>query len=225
PDLVVGVNHGEAGLQLRQLGMPPQDLRRDGVEGAEPSQAFGFGPDQRQRSVTHLPRRLVGEGDDQQLRRPRLFLREDVRHAGGQDARLARAGAGQHQQRAFGAHHRFALLGVEPLQIIVAGRPAARRTGARAFRNRPRVLLDFWDLYFRLGAETLFRQRWLLTWKLIEGEVRRRASFRNRGVVVRPRLALGVGERNVTRLAGFVHSALIWRGVLASATLAAQHPV
>jgi hypothetical protein len=44
PDLVVGVEDREAGLQADQLGMPAQDLDADGVEGAEPGHALTAPP-------------------------------------------------------------------------------------------------------------------------------------------------------------------------------------
>ena len=66
---------------------------------------------------------------------------EDVGDAGGQHARLAGAGAGQHQHRAVERLDRLALLGVEAGEI---GRGRARAHGARgnAARRRLRVALD-----------------------------------------------------------------------------------
>ena len=53
---------------------------------------------------------------------------QDVGDAGGQHARLAGAGAGQHQHRAVQRLDRLALLGVEAVEIGRAG--PARRNGA-----------------------------------------------------------------------------------------------
>ena len=56
--------------------------------------------DQRADALLHLARRLVGEGDGEDLASGRARpVREDVGDARGQHARLAGAGAGQHQHR------------------------------------------------------------------------------------------------------------------------------
>ena len=55
--------------------------------------------DQDADALAHLARRLVGEGDGEDLVRAGAAGREDVGDAGGQDARLAGAGAGEHQHR------------------------------------------------------------------------------------------------------------------------------
>ena len=71
PDLVVGVEHGEGGLEIDELGMPAQDLDPDGVERAEPGHALDHAPDQLGHAALHLARRLVGEGDGEDLVGPR----------------------------------------------------------------------------------------------------------------------------------------------------------
>ena len=76
--------------------------------------------------------------------RPRLALGEDVGDARGQHARLARAGAGEHQQRPLGGQHRFALFGVEALQVVgvrigLAMGARRRRRAARSGACRSRV--------------------------------------------------------------------------------------
>ena len=72
PDLVVGVEDGEVGLQPDQLGVAAQDLHADRMEGAEPRHALDDLPDHRADAQLHLARRLVGEGDGEDLRRARL---------------------------------------------------------------------------------------------------------------------------------------------------------
>jgi hypothetical protein len=74
-----------------------------------PSTAFA---DQHADALLHFARRLVGEGDGEDLAREGAAGGQDVGDAGGQHARLAGAGAGQHQNRAFGGFHRKALFGV-----------------------------------------------------------------------------------------------------------------
>ena len=61
--------------------------------------------------------------------RPRAAGGEDVGDAGGQHARLAGAGAGQHQHRAVERLDRLALLRVEAREIV------RRRRGARPRGN------------------------------------------------------------------------------------------
>ena len=126
-DLVVGVEDGEAGLQADQLGMPAQDLDADGVEGAEPGHALDGAADQRADALLHLARGLVGEGDGQDLRAARAARAQDVGNAGGQHARLAGAGAGQHQHGPIERLDGGPLLGVEVGQV--GGR---RQASARA---------------------------------------------------------------------------------------------
>ena len=99
PRLVVGVEDGEVALQPDQLGMAAQNPHADRMEGAEPH-AVGGAADQLRDAVQHFARRLVGEGDGEDLRRPGATGDQLVRDAGGQHASLAGAGAGQHQQRA-----------------------------------------------------------------------------------------------------------------------------
>ena len=80
-------------------------------------------------AVLHLARRLVGEGDGEDLAGPGAAEAEDVGDAHGEHAGLAGAGAGQHQHRAVERLDRLALLRIEPGEI---GRAAARRgAGAR----------------------------------------------------------------------------------------------
>ena len=124
--LVVGVENGEAGLQADQFGMPAQDLDADGVEGAEPRHAFDRAADQRSPMRSFISRaallvKVTARICDGQA----LFVRQDVGDAGRQHARLAGAGAGQHQHRAVDRFDGRALFGVEPLQIQGRGRDAA----------------------------------------------------------------------------------------------------
>ena len=126
PDLIVGVEDGEVGLQADQLGMAAQDLHADRMERAEPRHALDDLPDHRADARLHLARGLVGEGDGEDFRRARAAEREDVGDARGQHARLAGAGAGEHQHRAVERLDRLALLRVQ------AGEIGRRRHCARA---------------------------------------------------------------------------------------------
>ena len=135
PHLVVDIEHGEIGLELRHLGMEAQDAAADGMEGAEPRHAFDRLAEHLAEPQLHLARGLVGEGHRQDLVRARAALAQDVGDAGGQHARLAGAGAGQHQHRAVQRLHRLALLGIEPVEILRGLPPRGRARRCR----RPRA--------------------------------------------------------------------------------------
>ena len=63
--------------------------------------------------------------------RPRAALAQDMGDARGQHARLAGAGAGQHQHGSIQRLHRLALLGIEPGKILRRrGRTRARGDAA-----------------------------------------------------------------------------------------------
>ena len=116
-ELVVGIEDGEIGFQARQFGMAAQHPRADGVEGAQPLHAFDHAADQRADALLHLARRLVGEGDGEDLAGPGAPRGEDMGEAGGQHAGLAGARARQHQHGAIHRHHRLALLLVQPGEV------------------------------------------------------------------------------------------------------------
>ena len=122
----------KSGFKPDQLGVAAQDLHADRMEGAEPRHALDHLADHRADAALHLARRLVGEGDRQDLARPRAAGGEDVRDARGQHARLAGAGAGQHQHRPVQRLDRLPLLGIEVGEIGRAARAAARARGDAA---------------------------------------------------------------------------------------------
>jgi len=95
-----------------------QDLDADRVEGAEPRHALDGAPDEHADALLHLARRLVGEGDGQDLARIGAVGREDMGDAGGQHARLAGAGAGQHQHGTVERLDRLALFRIEAGEIV-----------------------------------------------------------------------------------------------------------
>ena len=82
-------------------------------------------------AVAHLLRGLVRERDREDLRRLGLAGRDQVGDAVRQHAGLARAGAGQHQQRAAAVRDRLALRRVEALEQPLA-RGASRSRGLAA---------------------------------------------------------------------------------------------
>ena len=86
-------------------------------------------PTQQLDALAHLRRGLVGERDRQDLARLGLPGADQVRDPVGQDARLARAGAREDQQRAFAVRHGVALGRIEALEEGIDGeRRRARRT-------------------------------------------------------------------------------------------------
>jgi hypothetical protein len=121
PDLVVDVQNGEVGFEPDHLGMPAQDFYADGMEGAEPRHALDHAADNVADAGFHFARRLVGEGDGQNLAGPGAAGGEDVGDAHGEHAGLAGAGAGQHQHRAVERLDREPLLRIEPGEIRRAG--------------------------------------------------------------------------------------------------------
>jgi hypothetical protein len=126
PGLVVGVEDGEIALESDQFGVPAQHAHADGVEGAEPH-AVGRAADQMRDAVEHFARRLVGEGDGQDVRRPGAPGNQQMGDPRGQHARLAGAGAGQHQQRPTLVHDGLALLLVQTVEVGRRHDGAARR--------------------------------------------------------------------------------------------------
>ena len=71
------------------------------------------GPDQRLDALAHLVGGLVGERDGEDAERADALLLDEVGDAMGEHPGLARAGAGDDQQRSLGVHDRVELVGVE----------------------------------------------------------------------------------------------------------------
>ncbi len=115
--LVVGVEDGEVGLQADELGMAAEHARGDRVEGAEPGHPLDRAAGDFRDALLHLARGLVGEGDGEDLARPRLAGSDQIGEAGGEGGGLAGAGAGEDQHRAFGREHGL------PLRRVEAGEP------------------------------------------------------------------------------------------------------
>ena len=111
--LVVGVEDREVGLQAHQLGMASKHSRRHRVEGAEPGHALDGAAGDLRHALLHLARGLVGEGDGEDLARPRLASGDEVGEARGERRGLSSARAGKDEHRAFGRQHGVALRRVE----------------------------------------------------------------------------------------------------------------
>ena len=134
-DLIVGVEDRETGLEADQLGMAAHDLHADGVERAEPRHAFDGAAHEMADALLHLARRLVGEGDGQNLGAPRTARAHDVGDAGGEHAGLAGAGPRQHEHRSVDRLDGGALLWVEIGHIGGRGQPERARGNAALRRS------------------------------------------------------------------------------------------
>jgi hypothetical protein len=156
-DLVVGVEDGEVGLEPGELGVAAQDLHPDRVEGAEPGHALDRLADHGADAVLHLARRLVGEGDGEDVAGAGATERQDVGDARGQDAGLAGPRAGQHQHRAVQRLHGLALFRVEVGEI--AGRTRPERPCGDAARSRLRRRFDGLEA-LGFGHVILLPARW-----------------------------------------------------------------
>ena len=97
--------------------MASKHPRRHRVKGAEPRHSFDDSAGDRRDSRLHLARRLVGEGDGEDLARPRLARGNEVGETRRERRGLSRSRAGQDQHRAFGRQHGLALGRVEALQV------------------------------------------------------------------------------------------------------------
>ena len=134
PDLVVGIQDGEVGRQADERRVRAQHPRAQRMERAEP-QPFHRTAEDRADPLAHLPRRLVGEGDRQHLAGRGAAGEQQMGEAGGQHARLAGAGAGEHQQRPVERFHRFPLGLVQAGEVIGHAGITSPSRGARASRR------------------------------------------------------------------------------------------
>ena len=79
------------------------------------------GAEQRLDARPHLLGRLVGERDREHFVRLGVAVADEVGDAAGDDARLARARAGEDQQRPVDVQDGFALFGIEGLEEVHVG--------------------------------------------------------------------------------------------------------
>ena len=140
PHDVVGVEDGEVALQAGKLGMTPQQLDADRVEGAEPRHAFDRLADKDAYAALHFARGLVGEGDGENLRREGQPKAEDMGDAAGEHACLAGSRTGQNKHWSFGRFDGEPLLRIEAFQIawhgtLTGGHGTRRDAGGRASRT------------------------------------------------------------------------------------------
>ena len=129
PELVVGVEDREIGLEPDELGMASEHSRGDRMEGAEPRHALDRSAGYLRHALLHLARGLVGEGDRQDLARPGLAGRDQVGESRRERCGLSGPGACEDENRPFGRQDSFALRRVQAPQIGRFGQ------GDRRFRH------------------------------------------------------------------------------------------
>ena len=110
------------------VGVGAHHPRAGGVEGHDPHRARGAADEQLD-ALAHLGRRLVGERDREDLARPGLVGPQQVGDPVREDAGLARAGAGQDQQRALAVGDGVALGRIQACEEVVDGGVGGHRIG------------------------------------------------------------------------------------------------
>ena len=125
PHLILVVVDREARRVAQALRFAPQHPAAGSVEREDPDRA-GRLAEHALESLAHLPRRLVREGDREDLVRLDAAGADQVRDAVREDARLPRARAGDHEERPFRREHGLALGVVEVGEVALRGRNAHR---------------------------------------------------------------------------------------------------
>ncbi len=144
--LVLVVVDRERRLVTEPLCLSAQDAAAGGVEGEDPDRARGAAEHERQ-ALAHLPRGLVRERDREDLVRLHLLVRDQVRDAVREDARLPRARARDDEQRPFRRPDRLELGLVETVEEALGGcdrdvSDASRRL--RLARAQPASTSETW---------------------------------------------------------------------------------
>ncbi len=134
--LLVGVGDDKATGQTGGLRVAAEDLQRPAVEGADKAPAKGLA-EQGLDPFAHLEGRLVGEGHGGDLGVAGPVVGQEVGDAVGQNPGLARARAGEDQQRSGAVGDRFALRIVEVIGESAHGRALWHsRFSAAAFQAK-----------------------------------------------------------------------------------------
>ena len=118
PDLVGLVVDREVRAVAEALRLAAQDAAARSVEGEDPEPLAGAA-EQPLQALLHLARRLVREGDRENLVRLRTDGVDQVRDAIGEDAGLPGARAGDDEQRPFGGEHGLPLRGIEVGEVLL----------------------------------------------------------------------------------------------------------
>ena len=139
--LIALVVDGEAAgaplvADAQRLDVAAQHAHAEGVEGGEQRLGQGRAGQQLLHALAHLGRGLVGKGDGEDgIRRDALRLNE-IRNAVRDDARLARAGAGQDQDRTIRGLHGGALLRIHLFEQGIHGQASRWELLSPVYRRR-----------------------------------------------------------------------------------------
>ena len=114
--LVVGVVDGEVARESQLLGVGAQHAHAHAMERRHPHAAAARAH-QAVQALAHLGGRLVRERDGEDLPRSHVVVLDEVRDTVREHARLARAGAGEHEQRPVDGDDRLALRPVQAVDI------------------------------------------------------------------------------------------------------------
>jgi hypothetical protein len=109
---VIFIVDGEPSREAKQLRLPAEQSRRERVEGADP-EARRIPTEQPADPLLHLPRGLVGERHREDPIRRHALSVDQMGDPGGEDARLPRPRAGEHQQGSVDVLHGLPLRRVE----------------------------------------------------------------------------------------------------------------
>ena len=126
---IVVIVDGELTGVAQQVSVLAQHAHAHGMEGAHPH-AAGTAGDECRQTLAHLGRGLVGKRDGKDLPGLNAQVAEHMCDAEGQDAGLARAGAGEHQQRALGGQDSLALGGIKAVNVDERLGGLGRRRGS-----------------------------------------------------------------------------------------------
>ena len=159
---ILGVVDRKRRGQPGRLVLVAQEAHARRVEGRHPHAARVV-THEGARALTHLGRRLVREGDRQDLARPRATRGQQVGDAVREDTRLAGTRARQDQQRRARVRHGLALTIIEAARqrlgvharargTLPARRKTTRRSGRLPRRRRTRCPTRHGDLRPRVGA-------------------------------------------------------------------------
>ena len=110
-----GVVDREVLGETEHLGLTTKDPHTRRVKSADPH-PLGGSADQALDTLAHLGGRLVGEGDRENLARPRLPTLEQAGDPSGQHARLTGAGTGHDEQCGPPIQNRLTLLRIESIE-------------------------------------------------------------------------------------------------------------
>ena len=131
---VLGIEQRKARAQAGRRVLAAQDVLAQGVEGGDgkpPTVAALQFPGH---PLAHLPRRLVGEGDGANVAGGNPAGTDQMGDLAGDDAGLAGAGTGQHQEGTGGVADRLVLFGVESVHPGIAPVVRVKPTGGAGER-------------------------------------------------------------------------------------------